>query len=193
MDLYNIKGDCVQDTFNNYDKKIKAAVLTHVPKKTVRKSDKLSKIWFNSDLIQHRKLVRNREKVFRKYKQHHQWIAFTKERTLYNKRLYAVKKDAITTQILDSKKDSKKLYRIVNFLTGTNKKENYLPDGDSDIDTANSMANFFLEKVKNIRTNLEEYPLYDPIPNEFSDDTSLSTFHSVSEEDIIKIGQEHAC
>ena len=39
--------------------------------------------WYNARLLDQRKIVRNRERIFLQYRQQHQWRAFTRERNRY--------------------------------------------------------------------------------------------------------------
>ena len=57
--------------------------------------------------------------------------------------------------------DTKGLYTLVANLTGT-KSENPLPSNHSDEDMANMFADYFMEKIKKIRSHLDDHPKYEP-------------------------------
>ena len=59
-----------------------------------------------------------REKVWRKYKQSHQWRAFREAWCNYNMALRAKKADSINKIIIENERDAKKLYKIFNNMTG---------------------------------------------------------------------------
>ena len=50
------------------------------PLKRRRSLKKAPKSWFNKDLLDQRKIVKNREQKWLKYGQQHQWTAFKRER-----------------------------------------------------------------------------------------------------------------
>ena len=64
-------------------------------------------------------------------------------------------------KVLESKGDSKKLFELLNNLTGV-RKENPLPDGSSDV-LAENFAEYFMDKIDKIRSKLDHVPLYEPI------------------------------
>ena len=50
------------------------------PMKRRRSLKKAPKSWFNKDLLDLRKIVKNREQRWLKYRKQHQWTAFKRER-----------------------------------------------------------------------------------------------------------------
>ena len=67
-------------------------------------------------------------------------------------------------EITKFKGNSKHLHKVIAELTGS-RVENPLPEGMSDEDLAEHFANFFIEKMENIRDKLNNYTLYNPIEN----------------------------
>ena len=63
--------------------------------------------------------------------------------------------------VIDASRDTKKLYKIINNITGT-KEDNPMPVGDSDTEIAQSFAEYFVEKIDKIRDKFECVPLYSP-------------------------------
>ena len=61
----------------------------------------------------------------------------------------------MSEEILNVKGDTKKLYQVVNGITGI-LKENPLPHEESDIVLANKFADFFLEKIWKTETELRK-------------------------------------
>ena len=59
------------------------------------------------------------------------------------------------------KGDTKNLHKLVKSLTGV-KNENRLPDDVSDSELTERFASFFTGKIEKIRTNLDQFDLYDP-------------------------------
>ena len=56
------------------------------------KPKRKSRPWYNSQLLEQRKVVRNRERAFIKYREDHHWRAFTGEKNRYNRMLEFNKK-----------------------------------------------------------------------------------------------------
>ena len=74
--------------------------------------------------------------------------------------------------------DSKKLFLLVNHLTG-HKPEIPLPTRRSDKELAEEFASFFLSKIVKIREELDHYPLYQPLK---SDMTELNNFRKLEDQ-----------
>ena len=79
--------------------------------------------------------------------------------------------------------DTKKLYNLVNNITGR-VKVNPMPPGKSDKVFADEFADFFMNKIKKIRDNLRDCQTYSPTPIEVK---PLSAFRPMTEEEVVKI------
>ena len=86
------------------------------------------------------------------------------------------KSNVISAQIIDTGKDTKKLYKIVGEITNKNN-DNPLPDNIPDETLVEDFADFFLNKIKKIRDSLDDYPLYEPKRKEILE--LLSVFNKV--------------
>ena len=73
------------------------------------------------------------------------------------------KRDQIHNWISSTTGNSKKLYQLITKLTGQNK-SNPLPGSTSDEHPADEFANYFLEKILNIRKLFDGIPNYKPNP-----------------------------
>ena len=67
----------------------------------------------------------------------------------------------ISGMVIDAGRDTKKLYKIINNITGT-KEDNPMPLGDSDTEIAQGFAEYFVEKIDKIRDKFECVPPYSP-------------------------------
>lgn len=114
--------------------------------------------------------------------------AYKNERNKLNKMLFAAKKQEISDKVIKCGKDTKKLYSLVNKLTGT-KKSNPMPEGKSDAQLAEDFADFFIEKIMNIRQSLADKTLYNPTDRV---DGELSQFQPLTENDVRKLINEMA-
>ena len=99
MSLCDTAGETLQEYYHNYKNKISLTLNEKLPLRTMNTSNKTKKLWYNSELSEHRRLVRNRERIYRKYKQNHQWTAFKSEQKKYRKRLRAIKSNFINMEI----------------------------------------------------------------------------------------------
>ena len=97
--------------------------------------------------------------------------------------LTQIKTTKIKEKIDDCQKDTRKLYKLVVYLTGT-ATENPLPPGKTDNQLAEDFAKFFMNKVQTIRDNLADHPLYKPKPTNIQ---KLDTFKNLSTEDVRKL------
>ena len=79
--------------------------------------------------------------------------------------LKVARKATWAEKIQDCGTDAKKLYTLINNLTN-NKKDNPLPESQSDEGLANQFAQYFMSKIKSIRDSLDSHPLYKPTRRE---------------------------
>ena len=56
--------------------------------------------------------------------------------------------------VIDAGRDTRKLYKIINNITGT-KEDNPMPPGDSDTEIAQGFVEYFMEKIDKIRDKFE--------------------------------------
>ena len=79
--------------------------------------------------------------------------------------------------------DTKKLYNLVNNMTGRTK-TNPMPPGRKDTELANEFADFFLDKIRRIRDDLADCRTY--TPNEIEVEP-LENFNPLSVEEVVSI------
>ena len=118
MQLTDIKGDSIEDLLVKFKLNVENALDLHAPEITIRISDRPNKLWYNNSLNSQLRIVRNRERIYRKYKENHQWLAYKEQLNKYNKMLYKFKSEYITSEVLKFKGDTKNLYGLMSKLTG---------------------------------------------------------------------------
>ena len=69
--------------------------------------------WYNSQLLEQRKVTRNRERAFNKYREDHNWRAFTREQNRYKRMLEFNKRHYIITRVNESANNSRQLFSIL--------------------------------------------------------------------------------
>ena len=153
----------LEDTLEAYNKEIERTLdlLAPVKKKTDHK--KQSRPWYNTSLLDQRKIVRNRERIFNHYRLDHQWKAFTREINRYNTMLNYYKRNHLVGQVKDAQNDSKQLFRIVDRILGR-KNENPLPKAASPLELAEDFASYFHTKIDTIREGFKGIDIYKPQP-----------------------------
>ena len=130
-----------------------------VPEKIVKRPKKAQNIWFNDTLWQQCKIVKNRERIWRKYGKQHHWKAYTVERNKYNCQLHYFKQQLMSKRILDCKNNAIELFLLVNKLTG-NTAQNPLPPNKTNEELAEDFARYFLSKIEKIRESFIDTPSY---------------------------------
>ena len=105
--------------------------------------------WFDEIVKARHKMVQNREWIWHKYPKPDTWKAFQVERNAYNRLLNYKKKQLMSKQVIDSKDNNRKLYKLTAHLAGINT-DNPLPSHDSDESLANNFADCFISKIDKI-------------------------------------------
>ena len=134
-------------------------------------------------MLDQKRLVRQRERTWKKYKQQHHWEALSNEKKKYRSIFKKARCKAISSKVAECKSNIKSLYNLVNNITG-GVKENPLPECKNDKCLANTFADYFIEKIKKIREALDSQTLYDPIDQEVP---TIEEFLPFTEEDIEEI------
>ena len=93
---------------------------------------------------------------------------------------------SVSNLIIECGRDVKKLYQVIYNMTGKCS-INPLSNSDSDKKLADNFANFFIDKIRDIRDQLYEYLKYDPRVDAKDISTPLSKFSRMSAEDIMSI------
>ena len=116
----------LEEFLNTCNEKITQSLDKHAPFRKCKKKVRPRRIWFSEELQVQRGIVRNREKLWRKYLHNHLWIAFKIVQNRYNRMLKEAKDTFISQDILSYKNDIKYLYKAVTNLSGF-RKENPMP------------------------------------------------------------------
>ena len=114
---------------SEFETKLKQTLDKHAPEVTKKIMARKKQHWFDENIKNLKRYMHRREKVWRRYRQSHQWKAFQEACCSYNKALQAKKVDSINKIIIENERDTKKLYKIFNNVTG-NIPENPLPDAE---------------------------------------------------------------
>ena len=157
----------------------------YAPAQTKMISERSKVPWFIKSVKEFKQKMRQREKLWRKYKRKDFWLAFKVARQDYHKSLNDAKMMVISNKVLECGPDMRKLYVVVNGILGTTKC-NLLPECDSDDELAESFASF-LDKIKKIQDNLDSHPLFVP---DKRNTPGLTEFRPMSDQEILKVINE---
>ena len=95
--------------------------------------------------------------------------------------LTSIRTEVLSDKVKECNNNSGKLYNLVKELTNT-KAKNPLPKASSEEELANQFADYFMNKIKNIREALDKYPEYSPSNTAKG---QLNTFTEVTEDQVI--------
>ena len=119
------------------------------------------KPWFVKELYDQRRIMKNRERVWLKYKDAAQWKAYTREKNISNTVLKLKKSHSLHTLILENKHDTKKLYQTHQQYDQW-KTQNPMPPNKTDEELADKFANHFLDNIEKIRSKVTTTRPYTP-------------------------------
>ena len=151
--------------------------------------------WMNAEVRSQKVIVRNREKIWKKYGQDHQWLALQRERKRYRSMINYYRTNAMTSKILECDKDSKKLYSLISNITGT-KVLNPMPEHTDDEELANDFASFFIDKIDKIREEQKDLSLFDTSNLKRDSDNNITKWNTPSLEyvrNIVKSMKNKQC
>ena len=151
------------------------------PMKRRRSLKKAPKSWFNKDLLDQRKILKNREQKWLNYRQQHQWAAFKRERNQYNQMIKFYKKHSIFTKIKHNHNNPGQLYKIISSLIGQHQSTprcTIQPKASRTICRVPSPEN---------RNNSRKIQNIIPHTTEPNDIPQLTKFSPISEPDLCKI------
>ena len=118
--------------------------------------------WFTDDARDLKKMYEEKEAIWRKYKRDDTWIAFKVARSKYRSELQRAKREILSDKLRDCGNDTRKLYALVNALTGVQNNVNPLPECDNYEQLVEDFADHFMTKIKNIWDSLDIFPKYNP-------------------------------
>ena len=174
----------LSDLVNQFNNELQRVLNTVAPEKKMNISVRSNQPWYNNDVKRQHIVVRNREGAWTNYKLLSLWKAFKHERNI-NIRLPPFKKRQVYSKMVkDSKGYTKKLYKIVNELTGS-KMENPMPPSDSNESSANHFADFFITKIDKIMERFTGTDAHSPPVSEGV--LQLRKFSVLTEQEVAKI------
>ena len=89
-------NDSLDQAHNKLNTELHNALEKTAPLKTIICSDKPRQLWFNKYVRGQQKIVRSRQRAWSRHRQPHHWIAYTKERNIYNQLMVYHEQQMIT-------------------------------------------------------------------------------------------------
>ena len=169
--------------WREFDKELTRTLDKLAPPRKPRRNAKLPKPWYNPRLLGQRRIVRNREDKYIKYKQNHQWKAFTRERNRYTTMLRFSKRASIVELVYSAQNDCKKLFRLVNKILGK-ENSNPMPAARKPDQLCEDFTTFFKGKIDKIR---ERFISIDPYQPSQLDTPQLERFAPVTSSKLGRI------
>ena len=118
--------------------------------------------WYTSQILEQKCRVRQLQRKAEKYRNIPSCTnAYKAARNIYVRLLQLAKRESINDLIKSFSGNARKIFNLVNNLTGT-KQKNHLPADDN---LPDKFASFFLEKITKIRNGLDHIPPYKPQPH----------------------------
>ena len=136
-----------------YDSKLRHILDCHAPLLTKKIIARPKVPWFTPELKQLKSIRRASERIWLKTKTPENLAAFHQARNKFVNSLKSTRSRHYRDMISDAKGDPKKLFAIVNSLSGT-KQPSPLPDRTSDQDLANVFGDYFIQKIETIRKDI---------------------------------------
>ena len=176
-------GYNLDEMAQKYEESLQSILNELAPVKSRRMVIRPTNPWFSDSLKEQKKIMQNCERCWCKYRLESNWTAFKHEHNKYRSMLSSIRKEDISTKIAACEQDTKKLHTLVNKIVG-HTSENSMPKHDSNNQLAEEFANYFMDKIKKIRDNLEQYPKYIPSVRKVE---SFSNFRPMTEDEVSTI------
>ena len=127
--------------------------------------------------------MRQREKIWRKYKTDNTKTTFIKARSKYKQKLTMAKIEIMSNKVIECGTDTRKLYSLLNGLIRlpTN---NPLPDNRTNDELAEEFATLFMFKIIKIHDDLNNHPKYTPVSN---NPPQFDRFEEITEKEVLKM------
>ena len=160
-EIDDILGDNldINEMIETFEHNLQREFDKHAPIKEKKVSVRKHEPWFNDEIKSAKKELQKMEKKWRSSKSDLDHRNYKQCRKEYQWKLKKMKQETISSKFNELKGDGKKLFQLLNNLTGR-LQENTLPDSLSDNILANDFAESFLNKIQSIRDSLEHFDKY---------------------------------
>ena len=159
------------------------ALDSHVPEKSKVIICRLKCSWYTSEIKHQKGVVRWKEKIWQKYQEDHQWIAYKVEKRKYNAMLLESMQTTIADKVNQCNKDVNCLVwymrlhcqlKIIHYQIGLSNQE-----------LADQFGDYFINKIRLIRDSFNNYDKYHT--ESTSHIPTLGKFEPLTEDEVAKI------
>ena len=143
----------LQEALKLYDNAITSVLDKYCPVKTIRIRKRAKSRWYTEELQDIKRLKRKYERTKKKIPTKNncdEYKAITKR---YNRAMAIARLNYYGKKIEESKKDMKSMYKVLNHVLGC-QKDPIFPTNKDAKSVADDFADFFSEKIQNIRNNI---------------------------------------
>ena len=191
--------DCgdVNEAVQNYNNLIHCVFNSVCPVNKLVVNSHQKQKWFNSELRDTKRLVRRSERKYQKSPSTANEHELENVRNLYKNSMNQRRSVYISKIFDDNEKDTSMIYRTISHYLDEDSSKT-LPSGFDDLNLANMFADFFVGKVDNIRTDIDNDPSVDlslrsAYHTTYSSNSQFSVFSPLSNQDIVKLISEMPC
>ena len=118
-----IQEEHLTDLINSFESVLKDALYKHVPAITKTLMTRKSNPWFTDEFRSQKRLFRKMEWTYCRSKMDAAWQNLKTQKQIYRDVFNKAETDALSNKVKECGRDTKKLYKIVNSILGTNKEK----------------------------------------------------------------------
>ncbi len=183
-DLLSI--DDIEVLAHEYNKKLNECLDKHAPVLSNTFVARPKVKWYSDKLKGLKRGRRKLEKTWRKTKLSSDLDLFKHARNHYVSELNQAHVEYFQSEIADASGNQRKLFSIIQQLASV-RHVNPLPDHDSIQELADRFGQFFIQKIDNIRTEIDTQPCSFPAQHYNQPSVTFSTFKPLSQEEVKKL------
>ena len=196
IDLFQIVDDSdVNNSVKSYNDTLLALFDSTCPMKKVELKSRNKQKWFNTDLRETKRLVRKMERRYKKYPTAENRCEFENIRNLYSSCINQARSGHFSNICNKNEKDTGMLYRTISYYLDEDSTK-LLPTYDNKLTLANDFTDFFLQKINQIRNDIENDPYVDVtmrLNYQSSCNSNFFHFNILTDEDILKLVTQMPC
>ena len=165
-----------------YNTELSKIMEKHAPERTKIITLRPEHKWMSEDLQNLKRKVRSIERKYKTNNKPEVKQEYKTQKLECKKLLHKTKKEYTNDKFMKCGSNTKKLYKTLNQIIGKNKEVTLPPE--KDMDCANNLLNHFMDKIKKINENLENYELFTQLSN--SSNHKLEDFSEISADEVKK-------
>ncbi len=198
MDLQSFKGDLqnvvdellpiedIDTLASEYNVRLSECLDCHAPLTTSERVVRPKVAWYNKSLKDKKRERRKVERIYRQSNLPADLYNFKQCKNEYVAMLNAAHRGHYESAILDASGNQRKLFSIIQELASV-KKDCPLPEHESVQELADRFGDYFINKIQNIRAEIDSKPCAFQATTEQSPTMVFDTFEPLSEQDVRKL------